>query len=101
MGKSGRGLNVLINIAAFAGTSEMKGFSFFKISQTSRSALEVTLPAVLDISRVLTPMLKVVDGASIINVVSIYGMYVPARGLHDGTSMSNLAPIGASKGGLN
>ena len=29
MGKSARGLNVLINIAAFAGTSEMKGFSFF------------------------------------------------------------------------
>ena len=45
-------------------------------------------------------MLKAAEGASIINIASIYGMYGPDWRLYEGTSMGNPAAYGASKGGL-
>lgn len=99
----GEGLNILINNAAFVGTSELQGWGVPFEEQTVdtwRRALEVNLTAVFDLCQGLTPMLKVAEGASIINIASIYGEYGPDWSLYEGTSMSNPAAYGASKGGL-
>lgn len=101
--KSGENLNILINNAAFVGTSELQGWAVPFEEQTVkawRRALEVNLTAVFDLCQGLTPTLKVAEGASIINIASIYGEYGPDWSLYEGTSMSNPAAYGASKGGL-
>ncbi len=99
----GKGLNILINNAAFVGTSDLQGWAVPFEEQTVdtwRRALEVNLTAIFDLCQGLAPLLKVADGASIINIASIYGMYGPDWSLYEGTSMSNPAAYGASKGGL-
>lgn len=99
----GEGLNILINNAAFVGASELQGWAVpfeEQTVETWRRALEVNLTAVFDLCQGLTPMLKAAEGASIINIASIYGMYGPVWSLYEGTSMSNPAAYGASKGGL-
>lgn len=100
---SGENLNILINNAAFVGTSELQGWGVPFEEQTVdtwRRALEVNLTAVFDLCQGLTPLLRATEGASIINIASIYGMYGPDWSLYEGTSMSNPAAYGASKGGL-
>jgi NAD(P)-dependent dehydrogenase (short-subunit alcohol dehydrogenase family) len=100
---SGESLNILINNAAFVGASELKGWSVPFEEQTVdtwRRAIEVNLTAVFDLCQGLVPLLKVAEGANIINIASIYGEYGPDWGLYEGTSMSNPAAYGASKGGL-
>lgn len=100
---SGEGLNILINNAAFVGTSELQGWTVpfeEQTVETWRRALEVNLTAVFDLCQGLTPLLKVAEGASIINVASIYGQYGPDWSLYEGTTMSNPAAYGVSKGGL-
>jgi NAD(P)-dependent dehydrogenase (short-subunit alcohol dehydrogenase family) len=99
----GCALNILINNAAFVGTSELEGWAVpFELQtvETWRRALEVNLTAIFDLCQSLTPMLRVSEGASIINISSIYGCYGPNWGLYEGTNMSNPAAYGASKGGL-
>ena len=100
---NGEGLNILINNAAFVGTSELQGWAVpfeEQTVETWRRALEVNLTAVFDICQGLTPMLRIAEGSSIINIASIYGEYGPDWSLYEGTSMSNPAAYGASKGGL-
>jgi len=97
------GLNILINNAAFVGTSELRGWAVPFEEQTVdtwRRALEINLTAIFDLCRGLTPLLKAAKGASIINIASIYGQYGPDWSLYEGTGMSNPAAYGASKGGL-
>ena len=97
------GLNILINNAAFVGTSELQGWGVpfeQQTVETWRRALEVNLTAVFDLCQGLTPTLKAATGASIINIASIYGVYGPDWGLYEGTGMSNPAAYGVSKGGL-
>lgn len=97
------GLNILINNAAFVGTSDIQGWSApfeQQTVETWRRALEVNLTAIFHLSQGLTPLLKVAEGANIINMASIYGMYGPDWNLYQGTSMSNPAAYGAAKGGL-
>lgn len=99
----GDGLNILINNAAFVGASELTGWAVPFEEQTLdtwRRALEVNLTAVFDLCQGLSPILKVAKGASIINIASIYGEYGPDWNLYEGTSMSNPAAYGVSKGGL-
>ena len=102
--KSGsQGLNILINNAAFVGTSELQGWGVPFEQQTVeawRRAMEVNLTAVFELSQGLTPMLKVAEGANIINIASIYGTYGPDWSLYSDTQMSNPAAYSASKGGL-
>ena len=98
-----QGLNILINNAAFVGTSELQGWAVpfeEQTLETWRRALEVNLTAVFDLCQGLMPMLKDAEGANIINIASIYGAYGPDWSLYEGTSMSNPAAYGASKGGL-
>jgi NAD(P)-dependent dehydrogenase (short-subunit alcohol dehydrogenase family) len=99
----GKGLNILINNAAFVGTSDLQGWGvpFEEQSvETWRRALEVNLTAIFELCQGLAPLLKAAEGASIINTASIYGIYGPDWRLYEGTSMGNPAAYGASKGGL-
>lgn len=100
---SGECLNILINNAAFVGTSELKGWSVPFEEQTVdtwRRAVEVNLTAVFDLCQGLTPMLRIADGASVINIASIYASLGPDYSLYEGTAMGNPAAYAASKGGL-
>ena len=100
---SNEGLNVLINNAAFVGTSDLQGWAVQFEDQTIdtwRRAVEINLTAVFDLCQGLTSMLKVAAGANIINIASIYGEYGPDWRLYEGTNMGNPAAYAASKGGL-
>jgi NAD(P)-dependent dehydrogenase (short-subunit alcohol dehydrogenase family) len=100
---SGQRLNILINNAAFVGTEDLHGWAVpfeQQTVETWRRALEVNLTSIFDLCQGLTPLLKTAEGASIINIASIYGMYGPDWNLYEDTNMSNPAAYGASKGGL-
>jgi len=100
---SGEGLNILVNNAAFVGTSGLQGWAVpfeDQTVETWRRALEVNLTAVFDLCQGLTPLLRAAKGGCIVNIASIYGEYGPDWSLYEGTSMSNPAAYGASKGGL-
>jgi len=96
-------LDILINNAAFVGTSGLQGWGvpFAEQSvETWRRALEVNLTAAFQLCQGLAPLLQISGHGSIINIGSIYGEYGPDWNLYEGTSMSNPAAYGASKGGL-
>lgn len=96
-------LNILVNNAAFVGTSQLSGWAGDFESQsveTFKRALEVNLTANFELIQGLTPMLKASVGASIVNVSSIYGLSGPVWELYAGTDMGNPAAYAASKGGL-
>ncbi len=99
----GKGLSILVNNAAFVGTSGLTGWAVSFEQQTLdtwRRALEVNLTAVFDFCQGLAPVLKQSPGANIINIASIYGMLGPDWRLYDDTSMSNPAAYAGSKGGV-
>lgn len=101
--RQGAGLDVLINNAAFVGTTGLQGWGTAFEQQTVetwRRALEVNLTAAFDLSKGLLHLLKQSKGGSIINLSSIYGSYGPDYSLYDDTSMGNPAAYAASKGGL-
>ena len=96
-------VDVLINNAAFVGTSSLQGWAlpFEQQSvETWRRALEVNVTAVFDLCKQLTGLMRESTCASIINVGSIYGLYGPDWHLYEGTDMGNPAAYAASKGGL-
>ena len=73
--EEGRNLNILINNAAFVGTSELQGWStpFEKQSlETWRRALEVNITAIFDLCHGLTPILRKSTGSNIINICLLY-----------------------------
>lgn len=97
------GLDILVNNAAFVGTSQLEGWAVpleLQTTETWRRAIEVNLTACFDLCRGLAPALRRSAGASIINIGSIYGVVGPDRSLYDDTQMSNPAAYAASKGGL-
>ena len=99
----GEYINILVNNAAFVGTSELQGWGVPFEEQTLdtwRRVMEVNLAAAFDLCQGLAPMLKIAEGSSIINIGSIYGVYGPDLSLYEGTSMNNAAAYAASKGGL-
>lgn len=99
----GAGLDILINNAAFVGTSGLQGWAVPFESQTLetwRRALEVNLTAVFHLSQALTPLLKTSGHGAIINVGSIYGELGPDWALYEETTMANPAAYGISKGGV-
>lgn len=96
-------LDVLINNAAFVGTSGLEGWVTDFEQQTVetwRRALEVNLTAAFDLTKGLTPLLRKSGHASIINIGSIYATLGPDYGLYEDTAMGNPAAYAASKGGL-
>jgi NAD(P)-dependent dehydrogenase (short-subunit alcohol dehydrogenase family) len=96
-------LNVLVNNAAFVGTSELEGWNVpFKeqSSETWRRAFEVNLLAAFDLAKGLMPLLEKSSGANIVNVASIYGLYGPDWSMYEGTNYANPAAYSVSKGGI-
>jgi NAD(P)-dependent dehydrogenase (short-subunit alcohol dehydrogenase family) len=96
-------LNILINNAAFVGTSQLKGWSTTLEEQsivTWRRALEVNLTAVFDLSKGLSIKMRESKFGSIINIGSTYGVVGPDYFLYEGSDMGNPAAYAASKGGL-
>jgi NAD(P)-dependent dehydrogenase (short-subunit alcohol dehydrogenase family) len=96
-------LSVLVNNAAFVGTSDLTGWAEPIERQsidTWRRALEVNLTASFHLCQIFAPILKVGPSGCIINIASIYGLYGPDYSLYEGTTMANPAAYGASKGGL-
>jgi NAD(P)-dependent dehydrogenase (short-subunit alcohol dehydrogenase family) len=103
LNEEGKPLHIIVNNAAFVGTSSLKGWNVSFANQsvdTWRRAMEVNLTAVFDLCQGLAPLLTSSKGASIINIGSIYGLYAPDWSLYEGTDMSNPAAYAASKGGL-
>lgn len=101
--QQGGGLDVLVNNAAFVGTSGLEGWVTDFEQQTVatwRRVLEVNLTAAFDLSKGFAPLLRQSRGGSIINIASIYGSYGPDYSLYVGTGMGNPAAYAASKGGL-
>jgi len=96
-------LDILINNAAFVGTSGLQGWGVPFEQQsidTWRRALEVNLTAAFHLCQGLAPLLRASGRGSILNIGSIYGEFGPDWELYEGTTMSNPAAYGASKGGL-
>jgi NAD(P)-dependent dehydrogenase (short-subunit alcohol dehydrogenase family) len=96
-------LNVLINNAAYVGTTNLPGWNvpFQEQSiETWRQAMEVNLTSIFSLCQGFSRLLEVSEGASIINISSMYGSFGPDWRLYEGTNMSNSAAYSASKGGL-
>lgn len=98
-----RGLNCLINNAAFVGASDLQGWVAPFEAQTLdtwRRAMEVNLTAAFHLCQAFTPELRAAEGGNIINITSIYGEFGPDWRLYEGTAMGNPAAYSTSKGGL-
>lgn len=100
--KFGR-IDILVNCAAFVGTSNLKGWitSFHEQrADTWTQALQVNLTAPFILIQACTEALTLSGHGSIINIGSTYGVVGPDMRLYEGTSMGNPAAYAASKGGL-
>jgi len=98
-----RRLDILINNAAFVGTSDLAGWAteFHQQSiDTWRRAIEVNLTAPFHLAQGLADKMKKHRVGAILNIGSIYGVKAPDYSLYEGTAMANPAAYAASKGGL-
>ncbi|MDC0335476.1 SDR family oxidoreductase [Pseudodesulfovibrio sp.] len=96
-------LDILVNCAAFVGTSGLEGWStsFDKQSMdTWREAIEVNLNASITLIQSSLDLLNNSPKPSIINIGSIYGMGGADWQLYEGTDMGQPGAYAASKGGL-
>ena len=96
-------LDVLVNNAAFVGTSGLTGWNepFERQSiETWKRALTVNLTAGFALTQAAAPFLRESGHGSIVNIASIYGIVGPDFRLYDGLHMSNPAAYAASKGGV-
>jgi len=95
--------DVLVNNAAFTGTSGVPGYAVPFEDQTDDAfelALRLNLTVPFSLTRRLLPLLRRTGHGSVVNVSSIYGLVGPNMGLYAGTVMGNPAAYGASKGGI-
>jgi NAD(P)-dependent dehydrogenase (short-subunit alcohol dehydrogenase family) len=95
--------DVLVNNAAFTGTSGVPGYAVPFDEQTDEAfglALTLNLTAPFSLTRRLAPLLRSGGHGSVINVSSIYGLVGPNLALYEGTRMGNPAAYAASKGGI-
>lgn len=96
-------LDILVNCAAFVGTSNLPGWVVpfeEQRSDTWKQALDVNLTAPFILTQACAPLLKESGHGSVINISSIYGIQGPEMRLYEGTNMGNPAAYAASKGGL-
>lgn len=97
-------INCLVNNAAFVGDSKLQGWSVPLEEQSIEAwnrALQVNLTAPFHLSKGLQEKMSASDGASIINISSIYGEIAPDWSIYENTEMSNPAAYGVSKAGIN
>ena len=96
-------LDVLINNAAFTGSSDLDGWNnkFDRQSiSTFEKALSLNLTSAFHLTQGLYENLNQGRNGSIINISSIYGFLSPDYSLYKGTNMNVPAAYSASKGGL-
>jgi NAD(P)-dependent dehydrogenase (short-subunit alcohol dehydrogenase family) len=96
-------LDVLVNCAAFVGTSNLPGWTVpFEEQSTDTwgKALSVNLTAPFILTQACTPALKKSGKGSVINIASIYGLVGPDMRLYEDTMMGNPAAYATGKGGL-
>ena len=101
--KNFNSLDVLINNAAFVGSSNLKGWATSLENQsldTWRRAIEVNLTASFQLIQNTKTLLEKSSYASIINIGSIYGIYGPDLSIYENTNMNNPAAYSVSKAGL-
>lgn len=101
--KKYKNLHILINNAAFVGTSNLLGWNDILERQsleTWERAINVNISSIFHFCRDLSPLLKSSGKGVIINVSSIYGFMGPDYSLYEGTEMGNPAAYSVSKGGL-
>ena len=101
--RDGQDLNILINNAAFVGTSSLSGWNVPFVEQsieTWRRALEVNLVAPFELCQGMSQIMKHSRGANMINIASIYGQYGPDWRMYENTDINNPAAYGASKAGM-
>ena len=95
--------DVLVNNAAFTGTSGVPGFAVPFAEQTDdafAAASDLNLKVPFSLTRRLAGLLAASGRGSVVNVSSIYGLVGPNLRLYDGTTMGNPAAYAATKGGL-
>ena len=96
-------LNILINNAAFVGTSELTGWATRFEHQNLdvwRRGIEVNLTAAFHLCQGFASVLGNSHGANILNIGSIYGEFGPDWRLYEGTNLGNPASYAVSKGGI-
>ncbi len=96
-------LDILINNAAFVGSSNLKGWSTSLENQsldTWRRAIEVNVTASFQLIKSTKELLEKSPHASIINIGSIYGIYGPDLSIYENTQLNNPAAYSVSKAGL-
>lgn len=96
-----RGLIGLVNNAAFVGTDALGKWTEdarFDGDGAWSSTINLNLSVPFKLSRDLSPHFE--EGASIVNIASIYGVVAPSWHIYPDEAMSNPAAYGASKAGL-
>ena len=96
-------LDVLVNSAAFVGSSDLGGWNTDFANQTVETfsrALTVNLSAPFFVVQAAATALGSSGNGAVINLSSIYGSVGPDLRLYEGLSMSNPGAYAASKGGL-
>ncbi len=96
-------LDILINNAAFVGTSKLEGWSVPFESQSTfiwQRVMEVNLTSMFDFAQGLADNLKRSKSPSIINIASSHAHLGPDWSLYAGTEMSSPAAYSASKAGV-
>jgi NAD(P)-dependent dehydrogenase (short-subunit alcohol dehydrogenase family) len=98
-----KSLDVLINNAAFTGSSKLIGWNTSFENQKKegwQKSLELNLSSIFDLIQKLLPLLKKSNQGNIINISSIYGSTAPDWNMYKDTSIYNPAAYSASKAGL-
>lgn len=96
-------IDILINNAAFVGSSNLEGWNedFEKQSiETWRRAMEVNVTVAFELCQKLLPLLRKSHSASIVNIGSIYGVNGPDWRLYENLNMANPAAYASSKAAL-
>jgi NAD(P)-dependent dehydrogenase (short-subunit alcohol dehydrogenase family) len=96
-------LDILIHSAAYVGTTQVPGWAVPFSDQSVEAwddAIRVNLTSAFLLAQAAEPQLRSSGHGSVIFIGSIYGCLGPDWKLYAGTSMSNPAAYGASKGGL-
>jgi NAD(P)-dependent dehydrogenase (short-subunit alcohol dehydrogenase family) len=97
------GLDILIHLAAYVGTTQLAGWSVPFDDQTVQAwdqALRVNLTSAFVLAQEAKEALSASGHGSVILFGSTYGMIGPDFRIYEGTSMANPAGYAASKGGL-
>ena len=96
-------LDILVNCAAFVGTSNLEGWNTDFENQgidAWRQAVDLNLTVPFLLTQACAPALRQSGSGAVVNIASIYGVVGPDLSLYAGTSMNNPAAYAASKGGL-